>query len=95
MGYKHKNHKGLLKRIPYQQVEDPPQDGGSQALAVGQGGKKLRQHRKDPYMSRPRTPSGSKSCCSVASAAARSPGHGDQAEADPGQRRPLCAAEGK
>jgi large subunit ribosomal protein L35 len=52
MRYKHKNHKGLLKRIRISKSgKIRHKTAGHKHLRSGKGGKKLRQHRKDPYMS--------------------------------------------
>jgi len=52
--YKHKNHKGLLKRIRISKSGKVRHRSTSHKhLRSGKGGKKLRQYRKDPFMSSP------------------------------------------
>lgn len=52
MGYKQKNHKGLLKRIRISKTGKVRHKSASHKhLRSGKGGKKLRQYRNDPYMS--------------------------------------------
>jgi len=49
---KHKNHKGLLKRIRISKTGKVRHRSSSHKhLRSGKGGKKLRQYRNDPYMS--------------------------------------------
>jgi large subunit ribosomal protein L35 len=49
---KHKNHKGLLKRIRITKSGlIRHRTSGHKHLRSGKGGKKLRQYRNDPYMS--------------------------------------------
>jgi large subunit ribosomal protein L35 len=51
MGYKSKNHKGLLKRIRISKTGKVRHKSASHKhLRSGKGGKKLRQYRNDPYM---------------------------------------------
>lgn len=52
MGYKSKNHKGLLKRIRISKTGKVRHKGANHKhLRSGKGGKKLRQYRNNPYMS--------------------------------------------
>ena len=49
---KNKNHKGLLKRIRISKTGKIRHRSASHKhLRSGKGGKKLRQYRRDPYMS--------------------------------------------
>jgi len=51
MGYKHKNHKGLLKRIRMTKSgKVRHRSANHKHLRSGKGGKKLRQYRNDPFM---------------------------------------------
>jgi len=51
---KNKNHKGLLKRIRISKTgKIRHRSANHKHLRSGKGGKRLRQLRKDPYMSNP------------------------------------------
>lgn len=53
---KNKSHKGLLKRVRFSKTgKVRHRQTGHKHLRSGKGGKRLRQARKDPYMSTPET----------------------------------------